>query len=262
MSNGDFTSPSKGEVDPALWAGTGEGVIPVRKALTRFSGFPPSNHPLPEKGEGKRHSDMELIVECERATEIPPTGIDGFAGEYLMRHPAQREVRPTGAPTPSSPLLPARYHHATMGTGVIEMSRLSRAVAVNGLWAVAVLLLISCDTKPKDPIDEIKALIPKLQQRLNRRDVGGLKGMGTDRFESNSLVIAVFGDRARDSVDLTLKRINQVGKDATLILSVRFRGDVTTPVRELRLPLVAGRKWWIDGFEFAPLVTPLDTSRG
>lgn len=149
-----------------------------------------------------------------------------------------------------------------MGTGVTAMNRLSLAIVVNGLWAAAVFLLISCDTGPKDPIDEIKALIPKVQERLNRRDLGGLKGMGTERFEPNAFVIAVFGDRARDSVDLALKRINQVGKDATLILSVRFRGDNATPARELQLPLVAGRRWWIDGFEFAPLVTPLDTSRG
>lgn len=140
------------------------------------------------------------------------------------------------------------------------MSRWTRAIVVNALWAVAVLLVVSCDRRPKDPIVEIKALIPKLQERLNRRDLGGLKGMGTDRFEPNALLIAVFGSRVRDSVELGLKRINQTGKDATLFLSVKFYGDTLTPARELQLPLVAGRLWWIDGFQFTPPETNGDSS--
>ena len=132
------------------------------------------------------------------------------------------------------------------------MRRRAGLIAVNALWVMAVFLVVSCDTKPKDPIVEIKALIPKLQERLNRRDLGGLKGMGTERFEPNALLIAVFGTRVRDSVELGLKSINQTGKDATLFLSVKFHGDTLTPARELQLPLVAGRLWWIDGFQFTP----------
>ncbi|HWO55952.1 MAG TPA: hypothetical protein VNN55_00115 [bacterium] len=106
---------------------------------------------------------------------------------------------------------------------------------------------MGCRAKTVDPLDRIKALIPEVETRLNRRDLAGLKRMGTERFESNAFVIDIFADRARDSVALALSRIHQDGADATLFLQMTSRQ--TGARQELRLHLRGNGRWKIDGYE-------------
>lgn len=122
--------------------------------------------------------------------------------------------------------------------------------AVNACLAAAVFMGVAagCAKKEKDPLDLIKALIPVVEQRLNKRDLAGLKGMGTVQFESNAFVIDVFGERVRDSVDLSLSRIQLDGADATLILNMNSHA-VAGETRELHLYLKGDGKWRIDRYE-------------
>ena len=131
--------------------------------------------------------------------------------------------------------------------------------AVNTTLGVAVLcgMLIACDSKPREPVDEMKSLIPFIEQRLNRRDLGGLKAMGTENFESNSLVIDVFGEHVRDSVCLSLSRIQQDGTDAALILNMSST-ERPGEKRELHLDLKGDGKWKIDAFEITDPDTEID----
>lgn len=108
--------------------------------------------------------------------------------------------------------------------------------------------LTGCAKKEKDPLDDIKSLIPIVQQRLNKRDLAGLKGMGTVQFESNAFVIDVFGEHVRDSVELSLSRIQLDGADATLILNMNSRAGAGE-TRELHLHLKGDGKWKIDRYE-------------
>jgi len=123
-------------------------------------------------------------------------------------------------------------------------------IAVNTTLAAAVLIgaITGCATREKDPLDEIKALIPKVEERLNRRDLGGLKGMGTTQFESNAFVIDVFGQHVHDSVSLALSRIQQTGSDATLILNMVSQ-ERAGETRELHLRLKGDGRWKIDSYE-------------
>lgn len=122
--------------------------------------------------------------------------------------------------------------------------------AVNTCLAIAVLMagVTGCAKKEKDPLDDIKSLIPVVEQRLNKRDLAGLKGMGTVNFESNAFVIDVFGQHVRDSVHLSLSRIQMDGLDATLILNMTSREQVEGR-RELFLYLKGDGKWKIDRYE-------------
>lgn len=123
-------------------------------------------------------------------------------------------------------------------------------------WAVLMGAVSGCAKKEVDPVAELKALIPVIEQRLNKRDLARLKGMGTDNFESNAFVIDVFGEHVRDSVRLSLDRIQQDGTDATLLLNM---ASMKRPAagRTLRLHLQGNGKWKIDSYEI--IVAPADT---
>lgn len=122
--------------------------------------------------------------------------------------------------------------------------------AVNTCLAAAVLLgaAAGCAKKAKDPLDDIKALIPVVETKLNKRDLAGLKGMGTVAFESNALVIDVFGEHVRDSVHLSLSRIQMDGADAALILNMSSH-ERAGETRELHLFLKGDGKWKIDRYD-------------
>ncbi len=114
--------------------------------------------------------------------------------------------------------------------------------------AVIIGALMGCAKKDVDPIAELRSLIPVIEQRLNKRDLAGLKGMGTVAFESNAFVIDVFGEHVRDTVRLTLDRIQQDGADATLILNMASQQRAGEP-RLLHIHLRGGGKWKIDSYE-------------
>lgn len=127
--------------------------------------------------------------------------------------------------------------------------RPSHAVNTTLSLIVLTVAVLGCRAKTVDPLDRVKALIPEVETRLNRRDLAGLKGMGTERFESNAFVIDIFADRVRDSVTLALSRIQQDGADATLILDMASRQ--TGARQELRLHLRGNGRWKIDSYELA-----------
>jgi hypothetical protein len=125
------------------------------------------------------------------------------------------------------------------------------SLVVNTTLSLVVLTVatLGCRAKTVDPLDRIKALIPEVESRLNRRDLAGLRRMGTERFESNAFVIDIFSDRVRDSVVLSLSRIQQDGADATLFLDMTSRQ--TGARRELHLHLRGNGRWKIDAYELA-----------
>jgi len=131
---------------------------------------------------------------------------------------------------------------------------------VNTGFIVAVIIgaLIGCAKKDVDPIADLRSLIPVIEQRLNKRDLAGLKGMGTVAFESNAFVIDVFGEHVRDTVHLTLDRIQQDGTDATLILKMDSQQRVGEP-RLLHVNLRGDGKWKIESYE---ITTPAADSIG
>lgn len=124
--------------------------------------------------------------------------------------------------------------------------------AVNTCLAAVVLLaaVAGCAKKEKDPLDSIKALIPVIEAKLNKRDLAGLKGMGTVAFESNAMVIDVFGEHVRDSVSLSLSRIQMDGADATLILNMSSH-ERAGEMRELHIFLKGDGKWKIDRYDIS-----------
>jgi hypothetical protein len=122
-------------------------------------------------------------------------------------------------------------------------------IAVNTilLLVVSTAVLVGCAKKEIDPLDELKMLIPRVENGLNGRDLAALQKLGTDRFESNTLVIDVFGKRVNDSVDLTLSRIQQTGSDAIMYLDL-ISHDPGQRKRTLQLNIVGGERWRIDSF--------------
>lgn len=133
-----------------------------------------------------------------------------------------------------------------------------RGPVVNRCLSIAVLFgaFTGCATEQTDPVDALKSLIPVVEQRLNKRDLAGLKGMGTVAFESNAFVIDVFGQHVRDSIGLSLDRIQQDGADATLILNMTS-GERSGENRKLLLRLHGNGKWKLDSYEV--LTGPADT---
>ncbi len=130
--------------------------------------------------------------------------------------------------------------------------------------AVVVAVAGGCAEKEIDPIDQIKSLIPVIEQRLNKRDLAGLKGMGTVQFESNAFVIDVFGEQVRDTVTLSLSRVQIDGADATLMLHLTSLQSPSER-RQLNIHLQGDGKWKIDRYEIirpqGDTLNP-DTGRG
>lgn len=120
--------------------------------------------------------------------------------------------------------------------------------------AVLVMGVLGCAKKTEDPLDDIKAMIPAFEQRLNRRDLAGLQSMGEPGFQSNALVIEVFSGRVADSVKLSLSRIQMDGPEATMILNMDSR-EWPTLKRELHLFLRGDGKWRINRYEIVESVS-------
>lgn len=122
--------------------------------------------------------------------------------------------------------------------------------AVNTCLTTAVLLgaLHGCAKEEVDPLEALKSMIPGIEQRLNKRDLAGLKGIGTVQFESNAFIIDVFGEHVRDTVHLGLSRIQQDGTNATLILNMTSQ-ERAGESRELHLHLKGNGKWKIGAYE-------------
>ena len=126
--------------------------------------------------------------------------------------------------------------------------RLQTAVNTSLIAAVILSVAVGCATKEKDPLDDIKSLIPKIEAGLNRRDLAGLQKLGTERFQSNALVVDVFDGRINDSVHVSLSRIQQTGADATLIVNLMSH-ETPGERRELHLHLQGGERWAITSYE-------------
>lgn len=126
---------------------------------------------------------------------------------------------------------------------------IGRFIVNTGLiGAVIIGALIGCAKKDVDPIADLRSLIPIIEERLNKRDLAGLKGMGTVAFESNAFVIEIFGEHVRDTVRLTLDRIQQDGTDAKLILDMASQQRAGEP-RQLHVNLSGNGKWKIDSYK-------------
>ena len=121
---------------------------------------------------------------------------------------------------------------------------------VNTIAAANVLILLSlagCSQKERDVVAEIRALIPDIQQKLNDRDLGGLKRMGTANFQENAFVTDLVPG-PNDSVKLGFKSmINEPGK-AVVIVRVLPSGQTGTVSRELTLNLTGSGHWHIDSY--------------
>jgi hypothetical protein len=88
------------------------------------------------------------------------------------------------------------------------------------------LLLIGCGKKEEeDPLDYMKALIPKIEAALNSRDIPALKKLGTPTFEANRFITDVFSRGVRGDVSLALARFRDVPGQVRLEMHAKFGVD-------------------------------------
>lgn len=140
------------------------------------------------------------------------------------------------------------------------MIRLQQAVNTPLAIGVLVWAISGCTAEEKDPIDQIKDLVPGIEERLNDRDRSGLRRMGTKVFDPDRLLVELFAGNDRDSVDLALSRVQIDGPEATLLITVSSRARAGER-RELRLQLRHDGKWKLEGHQImVPDADSLDGS--
>ena len=132
-----------------------------------------------------------------------------------------------------------------------RVRRHSPAIAQGISWLVLLaaccIALAGCSKKEEDPVEYVKAMIPKIQQGLNDRDIAGLKSLGTSKFEANRFITDVFAHGVHGDVTLELVRVRSVPGDVRLILRALFDGG-QGGVKELSLFYAGERDWKIDTY--------------
>ncbi|MEW5873660.1 MAG: hypothetical protein AB1752_00585 [Candidatus Zixiibacteriota bacterium] len=104
------------------------------------------------------------------------------------------------------------------------------------------ILLTGCSKEPVDPIEYVKSLIPKIQDGLNRRDIAGLKKLGTSQFEPNRFITDVFTHGVEGDVALSLVRIRHVTGEVALNLNAAFGPNGRGGLKELKIQFVGSEE--------------------
>lgn len=130
------------------------------------------------------------------------------------------------------------------------------------LIAGVVTVVSGCGEAP-DPVDEIRALVPKLQEALNARNIGGLRRLGTGNFAAQRFIIDAFPGGEGGRITLRFKRIRLSPEATELNLLAHFDGT-TGPGegRALTIFLEGNGRWRIDSYRFGSTPegeTPTDT---
>lgn len=123
------------------------------------------------------------------------------------------------------------------------------------LLAVCCIALSGCSQKEVDPVEYVKAMIPQIQQGLNDRDIAGLKGLGTSKFEANRFITDVFTHGVRGDVKLELVRVRSVTDDVRMILRAVFDNG-NGGVKELTLFFAGKGKLKIDTYSLRDKSVP------
>lgn len=120
----------------------------------------------------------------------------------------------------------------------------------------------ACSKPPVDPVDQVRALIPKLADALNKRDLAALKDLGTSKFEPNRFIADVFAHGVQGNVTLSMKRFRQVPGENRLGLTADFGPGQSGGSKELTLLLVGEKVLKIDVYSLKDITLPGATSGG
>jgi len=142
------------------------------------------------------------------------------------------------------------------------VKNLMHPLLVLSVVALGTMILIGCSKPPVDPVEQANALIPKVADGLNRRDIGALKDLGTDRFEPNRFITDVFAHGVQGSVTLAMKRFRQVPGENKLVLSATFGTGESGGVKDLTLLLVGEKVLKIDLYSLTDINIPSARSGG
>jgi hypothetical protein len=129
------------------------------------------------------------------------------------------------------------------------LSPRSRLLAVVLILASALSISGCARKKTPNPVDAIKAIVPRLQEALNRRDIAALQRLGTSDFPSNRFLIDVFEGAVSDTIALSIAHLRQVPGEAQLVLTVTSLAGG----RELTLTLTGDGTWRIHSYQIAPM---------
>lgn len=117
------------------------------------------------------------------------------------------------------------------------------------LILTGLLTLHGCGKKePPDPIEYVKSLIPVIEEGLNRRDIAGLKKLGTTKFEANAFINDVFSRGVEGNVAFHLKRVRHVTGEVSLTLQATFGQGGRGGEKELKIQFVGEHPWRIDAY--------------
>lgn len=145
-------------------------------------------------------------------------------------------------------------HRGFAGASRAEGGSLSRRLSGLALWPLvvvgAVMILTGCG-EPPDPVDEIRSLVPKIQEALNARDIGGLRRLGTGNLAANRFIIDAFEGGGEGRITLRFKRVSLRPEDTELNLLAHL-DTATDPDEErtLTIFLEGNGRWRIDSYRF------------
>ena len=144
-----------------------------------------------------------------------------------------------------------RETHPTTGVHATRPRVASSSTGGLGLLVVilATMLFSDCAPKPRDSVEVLKAMVSKIENALNRRDVGGLQKMGTSRIDSNRFVIDVFDGNPADSVNLKIRRILlPKPTEAEVIIDAVVGPGSARRLKNMTIHFVDNGNWKIDTY--------------
>ena len=136
------------------------------------------------------------------------------------------------------------------------MKNLAYRFIILSALVLVTAVLTGCSKPPVDPVEQARAMIPKVADGLNRRDIGALKDLGTAGFEPNRFITDVFAHGVRGDVTLSMKRFRQVPGENKLFLSATFGPDQSGGIKELTLILTGEKVLKIDTYVLADIAIP------
>ncbi len=134
-----------------------------------------------------------------------------------------------------------------MSWSCCHRTSIAKGLSLLVLLALSGVVLSGCSKKKVDPIEYVKAMIPRIQKGLNDRDIPALRDMGTTKFEANGFINDVYSRGVRGDVSLALIRVRYVPGDLHMILRATFGGG-SGGVKELTLYFAGENKWKIDTY--------------
>ncbi|MBI5867315.1 MAG: hypothetical protein HZB43_03355 [candidate division Zixibacteria bacterium] len=135
------------------------------------------------------------------------------------------------------------------------MKHIMRRYLILSVLIVLGAQLAGC-SRPVDPVEQCRVLIPKLTDAINKHDLYALKDLGSDKFEPNNFVKDLFAHGYSGAVTIAFQRFRAVTGENRMTVNVGFGPNQSGGLKELTIYFTGEKKLKIDTYSFSDVRLP------